>query len=346
MIKQIFFPVVIIILGFLNINCGNKSDATNKTGLTALNEVPVQVTKVQKKDFNVSRNFSGTLEGEEQANIVAKIQERIMTINVKVGDKVKPGQLILSLDKAGASSQYFQAKAGYENAKQNLERMKSLYDVGAIAKQMLDGAQTTYDISLANFEAAKSMVELVSPIAGIVTFVDGNTGDLSMPGKVIATIASINNMKISFNVNEVDIPNIAVGKSAEIYSDQRAELIQKGKISQISNSADVQSRTFEVKAAFPNTPDKWFKPGMFCRVNVQMNSVKGSLLIPTKALVFLDSKRGVFVAENNKASFRTVDTGLSNDESTEILSGLKEGETVITIGMNNLRDGSVVRIME
>ncbi len=346
MIKLKYFSVIILIFGLLNVDCTNKSDATNKNKLTALNEVPVQVVKVQKKDFDLTKNFSGTLEGEEQANIVAKIQERIMSINVKVGDKVKPGQLILSLDKSGASSQYFQAKAAFENAKQNLDRMNALYAVGAIAKQMLDGAQTTYDISKANFEAAKSMVELTSPIAGVITFVDGSIGDLSVPGKIIATVASINNMKISFSVNENDIPNIVAGKPAEVYSDQRPEIIRKGKISQISKSANVQSRTFEVKANFPNTADKWFKPGMFCRINIQMNSAKGSLIIPTKAFVFQDNQKGVFIEENNKASFRIVKTGLSNDESTEILSGLKEGETVITLGMNNLKEGSVVKIME
>ncbi len=335
--------MIIILFGFYLAGC-SKQNANSKENVSALNAIPVEVGKIQRKDFQITRNFTGTLEGEEQANIVAKIQERITSIKVKVGDRVKPGDIILTLDKSGASSQYYQAKASFDNAAQNLERMKALYGEGAIAKQMLDGAQTAFDISKANFNAAKSMVELESPISGIVTLIDGNLGDLTVPGKVIATVASIENMKILFNVNELDMPSFAVGQYAEVFSELKQDLVKQGKIFQIAKSADIQSRSFEIKAIFQNTNDKWFKPGMFCRVNVQLNSVKGALVVPNKAIVIQDNRKGVYVIENNHASFRTIKTGNTNGDLTEIINGLKEGETIATAGMNNLKEGSAVSV--
>lgn len=334
--------LIIIIFGFYIGGCGNKGNNTNN--VNSVNAIPIKVEVIKKKDFQIKRDFTGTLEGEEQANIVAKIQEKITAIRVRVGDRVKPGDIILTLDKAGASSQYYQAKASLDNATQNLDRMKALYGEGAIAKQMLDGAQTAYDISKANFYAAKSVVELESPIAGIVTSIDGNLGDLTLQGRVIVTVASIEKMKIVFSVNEIEQPNFEVGQSAEIFSELRQDLVQKGKISQVSKSADIQSRSFEVKAIFPNTNDRWFKPGMFCRVNIQMNSKKGAIVVPNNAIVIQENRKGVYVIENSRATFRAIETGSTNGALTEILNGLKEGETIATIGMNNLKEGSKVSV--
>ncbi len=342
MYKIKFYLILGFISGLLNVNCGNKTQDIDKSKLTAMDAVPVQIDTVRKNDISIVKNYTGTLEGEQQANIVSKIQERINSVNVKIGDAVKPGEVLVSLDKSGASSQFYQAKAGFENAAQNLDRMKALYSAGAIAKQMLDAAQTNYDISKANFEAAKSMVDLVSPISGIVTFIDCNIGDLAMPGKVILTVASINKMKILFTVNESDISALSIGKKADISSEQRPGLIQYGSISQVSRSADVQSRSFDVWAVFANNSDRWFKPGMFCRVNVTVNHSNSSLIIPTKAIVIFENKKGVFVTDNNIASFRAIETGMSNAQSTEVISGLKEGEKIITLGMNNLKEGSKI----
>lgn len=338
--KSEIILLIIIIFGYYLTGCGGKRN--NNTN--AVNAIAVKVETIQRKDFQITRDFTGTLEGEEQANIVAKIQEKITAIIVRVGDRVKPGDIILTIDKAGASSQYYQAKASFDNAAQNLDRMKALYGEGAVAKQMLDGVQTAFDIAKANFFAARSIVELESPIAGIVTSIDGNLGDLTVPGRVIVTVANIEKIKIVFNVNEIELPNFAVGQSAEIYSELRRELVQRGKIFQVSKSADIQSRSFEIKAIFSNTKDKWFKPGMFCRVNIQMNSKRGALVIPNDAIIIQDNRKGVYIIENSRATFRAIEIGNTNGVLTEILSGLKEGETIATIGMNNLKEGSKVSV--
>jgi membrane fusion protein (multidrug efflux system) len=277
--KFVFLGIIIISFALIQ-SCGEKlkEKTTDRTAYT--DTVSVETQSIETNELTISKTFSGSLEGEEQANIIAKIPERIMEIKVKVGDYVKAGSVLIELDKAGASSQFYQAQAAFLNAQKNYERMQNLLKVGAVSQQAFDGVQTQFEVAKANFDAARSTVEITSPLSGIVTAINVNIGDLANPVMPMATVANISRMKAKFNVGEIDVPSFYVGQSAEIYSEMNPDLIQTGKIFQLSKSANIQSRTFEIQAMFLNTKDRWFKPGMFCRVKVNMKSKKNPITIP------------------------------------------------------------------
>jgi len=337
--KYMIFVLVLVSLT----SCAKKEEAEPAAKKNSeMDFVPVQIATVGQKEISLTKSFSGTLEGEEQANIVAKLPERIVAVKAKVGENVKAGQLLIMLDKAGATSQYYQAEAAFLNAKKDLARMEALYKEGAVSQQLLDGTQTGFSIAKANFEAVKSSVELTSPISGIVTSVNANIGDLAGVGMPLVTVANINSMKIILNVGELDLPHFTIGRPVKVYSEIKKDMVRNGKILQSAKSASVESRTFEVKGIFPNTSDRWFKPGMFCTADMDLHSQKGSLVIPSKAITITEYGTGVFVVENSKVHFKTIVQGLSNDAMTEVVSGLSAGETVVTVGMNNLKEGSLV----
>ena len=317
-----------------------KDNTTDKTTYT--DTVSVETYSVETKEFSISKTFSGTLEGEEQANIIAKIAERIMNINARVGDYVKAGDVLVELDKSGAQSQFYQAQAAYLNAQKNLARMQNLIKVGAVSQQAFDAAETQFEVARANFDAARSTVEITSPLSGIVTSINVNIGDLANPQFPMATVANIGRMKAVFNVGEVDLPSFYVGQSAQIYSDMNPEVIQTGRIVQLSKSANIQSRTFEMQAVFTNTQEKWFKPGMFCRVSVNMKTKKDALVIPLASIIKENRIDGVYVITDSKALFTSITVGINDGKFVEILSGLKAGDKIVTLGMNNLKDGTVV----
>lgn len=336
--------IILFLTAILLTGCAKKEAETTTDKTTYTDTVSVEISRAAINDINVVKTFSANIEGEEQANLYSKIPERITEVKVKVGDYVSKGQLLIGIEKSGASSQFYQAQAAFLNAKRDLDRMKSLYDAGAISKQMLDGIQTQYEVSKANFDAAKSTVELTAPLSGVVTAINVNTGDLATPGIVLATIAQINRMKAIFNVGESDVPGFSVGQKAEIYSEMKPDLVQTGKISQISKSAQVASRTFEMRATFDNTKDKFFKPGMFCKVNVILKTQKGSVTVPNSALVTTNNNTGIYVVQDGKSIFRDVKTGLNDGKNIEILSGIKEGDVVVTVGQNEIKEGTVVKI--
>lgn len=337
-------------LFMLNLSgCGSgksrQSQSMNKTQATDVNVVPIEIAVAEQKNISVTKTYSGTLEGEEQANIVAKISERITHIRGHIGEYVRAGQVILSLDKSGASSQYYQAEANFSNAEKNLQRMKSLYDEGAISLQALDGAQTAYDIARANFNAARSAVELTTPIAGVITALNVSVGDLATPGVVLTTIANINRMKVIFNISETDVVNLAIGQKVQVYSEARPDEKVEGGIIQLAKSADVRSRSFEIKAMFPNTSDTWFKPGLFCKVIVQIAPQKQTLVVPNIAIQSDGINNRVFVVLNGRSFQRAVQVGVTDGENTEILQGLAERDTVVTVGVTNVRDSSFVKVV-
>jgi membrane fusion protein (multidrug efflux system) len=294
----------------------------------------------------VDRAYSASLEGREQAAIIPKISERVSAVHVRVGMKVSANQLIVSLDKAGASSQFYQAEAAFRNAEKSLDRMKSLYAEGAVSLQTLDAAQTAFDVARANFVAARSMVQLTTPIGGVVTAVSANVGDLVMPGVPLATVAKIDRMKAIFSLNETDVTALAIGQTVSITSEARPDLPVAGTIEQISRSADVRSRSFEVKAIFTNTPDRWFRPGMFAGVHLQVSSGKSTLMLPNIAIRTDGITSKVFVVKDGRAYERLVQVGMSDGQRTEVLKGVLPSDSVATVGINNLRDSAYVFVAQ
>ena len=335
--------MMLVIILLLTQACGEKPKETNTNDKTKYTDtISVEAQLVGLKELALSKTFSGTLEGEDQANIIAKIPERITGIKVRVGDFVKAGSVIIELDKAGASSQFYQAQAAFLNAQKNYERMQNLLKVGAVSQQAFDGTQTQYEVAKANFDAAKSTVEITSPLSGIVTALNVNIGDLANPQMPMATIANIGRMKAKFNVGESDVPGFYVGQPVQIFSEINPDVIQAGKIFQLSKSANIQSRTFEIQAMFSNTTDKWFKPGMFCSVSVNMKTKKGALVIPLASIIKENKTDGVYVINDGVALFRSITAGTNDGKFVEVVSGLKVGDKIVTLGMNNLKDGTVV----
>jgi len=341
--KVLMLAVLILLVVVLQA-CGEKAQENNRPKTEYTDTISVEAENVQLRELNLSQTFSGTLEGEEQANIVSKIPERIVGIKVRVDQYVQAGTVLFELDKGGASSQFYQSQAVFLNAQKDFDRMKSLFNEGAVSRQALDQAQTGYDVAKANFEAAKSTVEITSPLSGVVTAINVNIGDIANPAIVMATVANISRMKAKFNVGESDVPSFYIGQPAQIFSEMKPDVLQEGKIFQLSKSANIQSRTFEMQAMFSNTKDRWFKPGMFCRVNVNMKTKKDALVIPLAAVVKLNNSDGVYLINDGKSYYKSITTGLTDGKFIEVITGLNAGDKIVTLGMNNLKDGTVVVI--
>ena len=334
------------------ISCGKDDGKENpdKTGTDLNVIVPVSVTTAELKDISIKKTFAGSLEGIKQSKIVARIPERITAINVNVGAFVKAGDVVIQLDKTGQSSQFLQAQANLNNVEKELNRMKALFKEGAISQQNLDQVQTTYEIAKANFEAAKNTVDLVSPITGRITAVNVNAGDWVVPGIDLAVVADIEQMIIKFNVSETEIQDFKIGTDVFVYSEFDKDLMQKGKIIEINRSASIEARSFQIKAKFPNTKDNFYKPGMFIKADVVLQSKKNVLTIPTASITQQSDGDFVYIIKNNLSFSRKIKTGLSDEfvdgGLTEIINGLSKGDTVVIAGMNNLSDSTKVSVIK
>ena len=346
--KTTFFGLLnlsLLIFLFLTNGCGSKA-TDNKDAKLEVKPIPVNAAIVKKGAISQEKTFSGTLEGIEQASIIAKISERITDIKYKVNDYVKKGDVIIYLDKSGPSSSYLQTQAAFVNAQKDYERMKALINEGAVSQQMVDQAKTGFEVAKANFDAAKSTVELTTPINGILTDIKYNIGDWVTPGSELGIVANIDEMVIKFYVSEVEMQKIKIGEQVKIYSEFDKKNSVEGKVYEISRSASSDARAFQVKAKFQNSKNHWFKPGMFVSADVVLNSMNDVLIIPTPAITFSNDKNIVYIIKSNQAFPVEIQIGISNQNMTEVLSGLKEGDTIVTMGMNNLQDSSKVSIVK
>ncbi len=341
-VGALFITVLIVI--YLAAGCGsnNNKESKNSNSLTET----VKVTKVKKGSISEEKTYSGTLEGIEQASIVSKIAERVKSINGEVNDYVKAGSVVIQLESNGAGSNYLQTKANYENLKRDYERMKALYNDGAIAKQKLDQTKTALDVARANYQASESTVFLTSPINGIISDLNVDIGDWVTPGMNLATVANVSEMILKFYVTETEVGKIRMGDTVRVYSEYAPSKSVTGRISEISRAATSDSRSFQVKVKFKNTKDKWYKPGMFVSADVVLESHKDVLIVPTTSIIFTNNRNIVFTVDNNIATSVDVQLGLSNEKNTEVAKGLRNGETIVTQGMNNLSDSTEVSILK
>lgn len=337
-----------IITGLVALNaagCGNSGGEEKKQQApktSKIDSIAVETVSVESRKMEITKVYNGSLEGEQQATIVSQLAERIVGIPVKVGSSVRAGQVVVNLDKGGVTSQYYQAQSNLKNIEKNLNRMKSLFESGAVSRQQLDEVQTGYDVAKANFNAARSAVEITSPISGIVTEIKPNIGEFTSPGVPIMIIARTSTLKMIMSVGEADIPYVKMGQPVKIYSELNSAVAANGRISEIAGSADQQTRTFQVKASFGNTGGQWFKPGMFAKAEIKLSSAKPQNIIPREAVIYSDEGPKVFIISGGKAYSRKVKLGMQNETEVEVTEGLQKGESVVRAGANSLKEGSFV----
>lgn len=336
------YPALIMIFTFTMAGCsksGNKQELTQE-----IPAIPVETLRPSVQDLNLIRTYSGTVEGTQQASVTSKMSERILKLNIRVGQHVQKGQTLAVLEMNGPQSQYFQTQAALKLKEKDLKRLQSLYKEGAIALQDLEGAETDCAVASANFQAARQAVIITAPISGEITELHVQLGDVASQSAAIAIIANTSRLDVKFNVDETDIHQISGGKEVKIYTNESGSNAVSGRISEVNRSASTDSRSFQVKATFSNLRGSYYKPGMFVRLDLVALRKNSVLAIPNAAIVHQGGEAGVYLVENGLAIKRKISTGITDGKNTEITAGLSQSDIVIVKGQTNLRDRAKVSI--
>ncbi len=331
--------VAAIVLTLIVSSCANNSDMSQQA---EVKPTPIEVMVVKTNSYDVTRNFSGTLVGEKQAEIHARITEAVQKLWVEEGQKVSAGQVLLTLDKSGPSSSYRNSESIFKNAEKNYKKAKYLYEQGAIPESQYDAAFTEYEVARASFDAVAQLVEIRSPIDGIVTSLNVKTGEYVQIGQKLATIATLENLRVTFNVNAGDIAKIHIGDTVLISSSNTDKTVP-GEVIAIAQSADPKTRAFEVEATIANT-GTGLHPGMFVRVGIIVKQWKDAIIIPHRSIVVLNDQENVFVVDNGKAVRRPVTVADETPAGVVISSGLNVGDTLVTLGQTYLDNGFAVNV--
>ena len=317
-------------------------------------DIPVFAETVSKLDITSSITISGEVQAEKKAIITPKTPGRVESISVKVGDRVKKGQVLFSLDKSEligamnqtATSSYQTAKEQYDTAVQNLKRYQELYKIGATSKVEVERKEIELTNAKAAFESASKVLsdmDVKTPIDGFVTSLNVSIGDMTGAASA-ATVVDLDRVYIDGSVSEKVINQIKNGQEVMVNISSASNMNIKGKIEGLSPAADSTGK-YALRIYMDNA-DHIIKPGMFAKVTLDTSTKKDVLVVPTEAVIFRNGQNVAYVLKDNKAIEREVTTGLDNGKQVEIISGVAEGEILVIKGMNFVKDGTEVKVVE
>jgi len=323
---------VMLVLSLSLFSCGSNQDVVEKERPA----VAVKAVVIALTDEEIVKTYTGTLEGEKQAVIYAKIAEAVDTVRVREGQHVKPDQVLISLDRSGPSSRYQEVLSLYRNAEKNYKKMEYLFNEGAVSESQFDAAKTQYEVYKANFEAAKQLVDIQSPIDGVVTSLKVSKGDFLGPGQELATIATVETLRVKFGVNASEIGSVIPGMPVTVSISGEDKKVM-GNVLSVAGSADPITRTFQVEVVFDNS-EVALRPGQFARIDIPLERLTGVVVVPRQAVLARQEGSVVFVVSNGVAHEREVITGKDLDGRIVVSSGLNVGDTLVTLGQNYLQE--------
>jgi membrane fusion protein, multidrug efflux system len=327
------------------IGCGSNKE--EKTTLEKRIKVNTAAVAHAQSEYNLG--YSGSVEASQTIPLTFKTNGTVEKIFVEVGDMVKQGQLLASIDKSDVLNIYNSMLAKYQQAKDAYDRLKTVYDNGSLP-------EIKWVEMKSNYEQAKSMLDLsgnnlescnmVAPTDGIIGSRNIEPGQSTLGLSAPFKLVKIENVSIKISVPENEISKIIKGQEASISVSALDEKKFRGIVTNISPVADALSRTYTAKISVKNN-NLELKPGMVCDVTLNFSTEKLSLVVPYKA-VSKDSegKNYVYVvsSDNKKVKKQIIKVGQYNDSGIEVINGLTEGQTVVCEGCEKLSDNSLISL--
>jgi len=318
-------------------SCGNRNqEETN----TEEEKVAVQLATATISDVEQYVTFTGTVEAEAVNNIAPQTSIRIKKIYVEVGDHVRAGQLLAEMDAAN----FEQIRLQLENDKIEFERVDRLYKVGGISKSEWDSKKLAFELSQTSHRNMQENTALVSPIDGIVSKRNYDSGDMFSMGEPIFVVERIRPVKLMVNISEALFTKISKGMDVNISLDVYGDETFKGKVKLVHPMIDPDTRTFPVEVQIENK-DERIRSGMFARLTFNYGMEK-RVLIPDRAIQKQSGSadRYVYVIKDGTAEYRKVSIGNRVGELFEVLDGVQNGEQIALTGQARLTNGTSIVI--
>lgn len=290
------------------------------------------------------------------AHVAPRVPGRIVGIAAKLGDRVKAGQSLASLDSielGEAHSAYLQADSQYRLAQADFERAEKLYADQIVPQKDFLRSRAEHEKARANLRAATDKLRLMgvtparsetamsvfpinAPFAGTVIEKTAVLGELAQPDKGLFTVADLSVVWIEASLFEKDLGKVKTGATVGVTVTAYPDEVFKGRLTYISSVMDKESRTIKARVEVANA-DGRLKPDMFANAAINTTSAGKALTVPTGAVLLLEGKKVVFVREKEGFEQREVELGDNLGGRFVIKSGVEEGEAVVVEGAYALK---------
>lgn len=326
------------------------------------------VMVVHLTDLPETMESVGTVKARTSAMVSARIPGTVSVLHVREGDRVRKGQLLGQLDSQENVAQATGAVAATDEANRGLEeaqarrkladatfgRFQKLYDEQALTRQEFETRQTERDLAhqaVARAEArlrqtqqaskaAGTMADytkIVAPISGIIVMKPADLGATVFPGQPLMTIDDEGSYQLELAIPESQVRTVHAGTAVQVAIDALGTSFG-ARVAEVVPTSDPASRTFTAKVALPQ---KGVRSGMFGRGSIALGSVVKGVLIPRTALFERGALTAVWaVGSDEVVRMRLVKTGRTQGDKVEILSGLADGDRIVTSGLEKAVDGA------
>lgn len=319
-------------------------------------EIVIDIETVGLSQIHTNIELIGETESvpDDIMDVPARISGRVTSVYYVEGDTIKKGQKLAVIDSpelAKLRATYLVSKSKFNAAEQNLNRINSLVKMNLAAKQELIDAEANMKviesekisaeenlraIGLGISDSSTGQYIVYSPRSGLALSRNAVPGSIVSANQILTTIANLDNLWFQAKIYENDLKHLTEGISAKVILNAYPDLIFQGKLEHIGEKVDPESRTVHARVVFRNINRK-AKIGLFGKAILNVNERTG-IQITESAIQSYQNSKFVFVelsSENYK--WLEVTTGSTDNQKTEVLSGLKEGDKVVTKGAFELK---------
>jgi len=288
----------------------------------------------------------GHVDADENVTISSEMPGTITKINVKVGDEVSKGEVLAETDARAISQQISDLQTNAQLVNQIYEKQKNLWDQKIGTEVQFLQAKTnkeSMEKKLGALNEQLRMSKIISPINGTIDAVDIKLGQMVMPGLPSMRVINFSNLKVKADVAESYASKIKKGSEVIIrFADTNDSLISK--VNFVSRSINVNTRSFSVEVILDDK--KEYHPNMAARLNVNdYQSAAPVIIVPVRTIMKDENNATfVYVSENNIAKKHLITIGKEYGGRSEITSGLKEGDMLVSAGYDLINDGTALSI--
>ncbi|MFC1459050.1 efflux RND transporter periplasmic adaptor subunit [Microvirga arabica] len=282
---------------------------------------------------------TGIVEPRTWAKVTPLLRERIVELCNCEGEAVERGAVLARLDSRQPEAALAELRARQKFTQTEYERITALMERRVASEQALDRARSELgqiEALIAGQETRLESYALRAPVSGVVLRQDGEVGEVAEPGTVLFWVGEPKPLQVEADVNEEDIPRVAVGQRAVLKADAFPDQVLEAKVDSITPKGDPVAKTYRIHLALPE--DTPLRIGMTVEVNVIVRVASEALLVPSNAL------RGgsLFTVEDGVARRRDVKVGIRGAGHTQVLEGLSETDRIIAPFPDDLADGTKV----
>ncbi|MCD6012232.1 MAG: efflux transporter, family, subunit [Flavipsychrobacter sp.] len=345
-VTKYFKPVLYITILFGLTSCKDGKEEKKETKKSSRPSLLVAEGIVIKGEpFQTEYTTSGSLFPNEDVEIVSEVAGRVTSISFTEGGKVTKGKPLVQLYNEDIKAQIQKSKAQRELQEKIKARQAELLRIGGISKQ--DYETTTaqiqsIDADIAFYEAQLRKTVIYAPFNGRIGIRNVSVGAVITPATVIATLQQTRILKMDFTVPDQYKREVPNGKVVRFTVTGSLDTFT-GVISALEPTANTVTRTIKVRALVQNEDHK-LVAGAFTHVVIPLNTNQNALLIPPQSVIPTDRDKKVAVVNGGKAKLVTVTIGTRTNDKVEVLKGLKEGDTVLTTGMMQVKDDMKVKV--